>query len=189
MKVEIMTQYNSPHMEQFANGFATWLARKMGGRLPAPRIHVIGASEKLWPVLFETSKRTMGTAGREEWRNNSDACTFPFLSMGEDSQPKRLDRETKAKLLPWLFPYHPKSFVQTLTEFDAVIFLRLHKMPDPRRQFLIAACEAAFICAIWLGKPLNIEDEQVSQWVGEFSTEGRPTSRTHPEIRNLRRMG
>jgi hypothetical protein len=178
LKCKMVTHYESPQMEEFANEFGTWLTRKVNGRLPAPHLRLMGASETLWPVLYQTARLTASEGDFADWCEKSDACAFPFFALASEGERKRLDRETKSRLLPLLFPYYDSDFIEALLEYDGVIFLRLSRLPNTRRRVLVTAHETAYVCSTWLGKPLtrqdpagNVEENQILTWLNEYSTE------------------
>ena len=165
-----ITQYASPQIETTVNGFANWLVRRIGGRLPAPMIRVVGASEKLWPHVFTTMQLTGNGCSFEDWMLQSDAGSFPYFQL-HNLQPARLDRDIKIELLPNLLPYYTRKTAETFADFDAIIFLRLSKMPDPRRQIVVAATETSFISGLWTGKPIPIEDCTAATQLAEYLRE------------------
>ena len=178
MKMKMVAHYESPKMEEFANEFITWLTRRSNGSLPAPHVRLVGASEELWPALYETARITGGENGYADWCEKSDACAFPFLALSPDGEPQRLDRETKSQLLPLLFPYYENDFIETLHGYDGIIFLRLVRLPSIHRQTVVTAHETAYLCSTWLQKALtgqnsagNVREEQILSWLNEYSAE------------------
>jgi hypothetical protein len=178
LKSEMVTHYLSPQMEEFANEFGTWLTRKMNGRLPAPHLRLVGASEELWPALYETARLTGSDNGFDDWCQKSDACAFEFFSLPPNGEMKRIDRETKSHVLPLLFPYYQNDFIDTLLDYDAVIVLRLGRLPSPHRQVVVTANETAHVVSTWLRKPLahqdgngNVEEKQILSWLNEYEAE------------------
>lgn len=178
MKCEMVIHYESPEMQEFANKFGTWLTRKVNGRLPAPHFRLVGASEELWPALYETARLTGSDNGFDNWFQKSDACAFEFFTLPPDGEMKRIDRETKSQVLPLLFPYYENEFIETLLDYDAVIFLRLNRLPNPDRQVAVTVNETAYVISTWVRKPLasqdsngNVEEKQILSWLNEYDTE------------------
>jgi hypothetical protein len=164
---KIITQYTSPQLETTMNGFATWLVRKIGGRLPAPRIRIVGAPEELWPRVHVTMQLTGSACSFEEWMIDSDAGSFPYFQL-RNMQPARLDHDMKLELLPKLLPYYPEKIAQTFADYDAIIFLRLSRMPDPRRQAVVASTETSFISAMWTSTPIPLDDASAAAQLAEY---------------------
>jgi hypothetical protein len=178
MELKKVAHYESPQMETFANTFITWLTRKLNGSLPAPHVRLVGASEELWPALYQTAKLTGGENGFADWCEKSDACAFPFLELSSKGEPRRLDHATKSQLLPLLFPCYENDFLETLLDYDAVVFLRLDRLPNIQRQAVVTAHETAYLCSVWLRKALigqnsagNVEEEQILSWLDEYSAD------------------
>lgn len=174
----MVTHYESPELQEFANKFATWLTRKVNGRLPAPHLRLVGASEELWPSLYETARLTGSDKGFDNWCQKSDACAFEFFALPLDGEMKRIDPQTKSQILPLLFPYYENEFIDTLLDYDAVIFLRLSRLPNPHRQVTETVNETAYVISTWVKKPLapqdsdgNIEEEQIVSWLNEYEAE------------------
>ncbi len=170
MKQGLITQYNNPELEELMNEFATWLVRKQGGRLPAPTIKLLGSSEKLWPVVYESASRTMTDSSFENWMKTSDGCAFPFLGLDQEGELRRLDRQTKEAALGFLFPYYPPDIRAALLDFDAVVFLRLGRLRDPVSHVMVACHEAAFVCSVWLQRELDIYGN-LRTWLAKFEVE------------------
>ena len=174
-KQQSVTMFNSPYLEDLANGFTTWLAKKLNGRLPAPRVRVVGASEEFWPFLRDPSLAINPASTENTWAT-SDACMFAFMAVGANGEVKRLDRKTKRGMLPAFFPFDRKQIGQ-LSRYDAAVFLRLKRMPNTQHQIAVACEECCRVLELWMSKPLVLAgpndgpDAQVMQWISEFATE------------------
>jgi len=174
---QLMRQYDNPKLQELTNGFLTWLTVKVSGRLPAPAIRLIGSSEELWPVLFQTNMLTTGGGDLDEWLNNCDACAFPYLQMLPDG-PARLPLEAKPPVLKYLFPFWKDSFLRSMIEFDAAVFLRVSKTGGPRQQLLTAAIEATHVCAVWTQIELDLSAVQVASRLNGYLHERDRVVRT-----------
>jgi len=180
---QLVTVFESPRMQAMANDFTDWLTRKVGGPLPSPRVRLIGASEQLWPAIYETHSRTqpcqsLGGRTFRDWQEGVDACAFSFLAEGSDGRLRGLTPDEKAITLPWLFPYYEEAFLKTLMQFDAVVFLRLSKLPDPKRQVIVMGNECVRVVQMWLGRErvasdprTGQEDPRVISWLAEYAKE------------------
>jgi len=132
LEKQLVTVFSSPPLEDLANSFTTWLTRKLDGRLPAPRVKIVGCSEEFWPVLREPSAAVNSTVTEKSWER-ADACMFAFLASDAKGEVVRLDREMKTKLLPAIFFFYQKREINELAEYDAAVFLRLQRIPDTKR--------------------------------------------------------
>jgi hypothetical protein len=172
--LEVIKQYQSPHLEETVNGYATWLTRRLGGQLPAPHIHLIGAPEDLWPLLRESARRTGQTVTRKEWKEGRDASAFLFFRV-EDGQMKRVDRNAKRAVLPWLFPFYTPDFAAGMDGYDAIVVVRLRLARDPRRQLLLAGTETAYVVGMWTQTPIDLSEHHVCGLLNDYLREHPPT--------------